>query len=877
MKRDESLNNEIRDYLERETRDNIAAGMSPKEARLAARRKLGPELRVKEDTRAASLGAGWMWIERLWQDLRHGAHMMRKNPGFALIAIISIAFGTGANVAMFSGADAFLLRPLPVPRPDEVVTVGTDYTNGDFSWMLTSHQNYLDLRERNRSFAGLTAYRSITSGFSAQAGATPRVAMGMVVSANLFRALEVEPELGRTFRTEEDQVAGRDAVTVLSHAMWESLGSDRTILGKPVWIGGIEFTVIGIAPASFLGPWRYDHPEFYVPLMMWPKLSGNAHALDAQQLSLRMKGRLKPGVSLKQAQAELATLAQALARERPATNGDLKVTARTELEMNLRENRTETALAGILAVLSLAVLIVACANVAGLLTSRAPLRAREIAMRLAIGAGRPRLIRQLLTESSLIAAAGGLLGLPVGYAGIALLRQIQFPSQLDTPPPIQMDHRTLLFAIGAAVMSTILCGLIPAIQTTRADLTTALKASDASAGGRSRLWGRNLLVSVQVAASLLILTVAMFAYRMFSSELHEGMGFRTDHVLMMTLDPALIRYTDSQTQQFFERMTKEAAAVPGVAAVALSTTRPLGSADISWMQPENHRFPPGQMGTFVYGSVVDEHYFDAMDVKLVHGRGFQETDNANSPPVALVNETLAAHYWPGQDPIGKRFRVNNAEGPWVEIVGVAKALHYLFIGEPPTDFIYLPYRQIPRARTLILNVVSTGDSASLAAPLRAAVHRVDPKMPVYDVQTMEWFFQARAIGLAHILLNMITGMGVMGLALAMVGLYGLMSYSVSRRTREIGIRMAVGADRGGVLRMILRQGMIPTLGGVALGLALSIGADRLLFATFPLNHRIGPESYGIVAPALLVVAMLAALVPARRAADVDPMTALRDE
>jgi predicted permease len=648
------------------------------------------------------------WPGSFLQGMRHACRMFAKNPGFTLAAVLSIALGAGANVAMFSAADALLLRPLPVPRPEEIVVVGTDFTALNFSYMSSSYPNYVDLRDRNRSFSGLLAFASTTAGFAEGRVEAPQVKAGMVVSGNFLQVLGIQPEIGRGFRPEEDQVPGRDEVVILSHGTWAQLGSDPKILGRTVRIAGIEFTVIGVAPESFIGPDRNRRPAFYVPMTMWPRLSGDPQILEARdRFGLTVKGRLKPGASLTQAQAELDTIASDLERAHPDTDRNLLLTVRTQLLMNIRENRVYTALASILTLLAAAVLIVACANVAGLLTSRAPLRAREIALRLAVGAGRARLIRQLLTESGLIAAAGGLLGLPLAYIGIGLMRQIQFPTDLIAVPRIDLDRRALLFSLGMAMGSVILFGLVPAIQTTRADLTTALKASGAMVPGRrglfgtkllgTRLWGRNFLVAVQVAVSLVLLTIALFSYRMFAGQLDNGMGFRTDRLLMMDFNPGVVRYTGAQSRQFFESLTERAESLPGVKSAALASVRPLGFLEPSLIQPEGLRFPAGQNYATVHSSRVSEHYFDTLGVDLLHGRAFTAADGPGAPRVAIVNEVLANRYWPGQDPIGKRFRLlGSSNPPWVQIVGVAKLSRYGFIGEPPTEFLYLPYRQMPQ-------------------------------------------------------------------------------------------------------------------------------------------------------------------------------------
>jgi predicted permease len=868
------LDEELQFHLDARTQGNIAAGMSPEQARQDARKRFGNRTLAQERTREANI---FGWVESLGQDLRHGCRMFSKNSGFTAVAVISLALGTGANTAMFSAADALVLRPLPVPHPGELVNLGSKFSGGDFRWTFTSYPNYIDIRDRSTSFSGVLAFAPITAGFAGQADALPQMTVGMVVSGNFFEVLGVQPRMGRSFRADEDKVPGRDAVVILSHGLWEQLGSDPRILGRNVKIAGVDFNVVGIAPDDFTGPDRNRRAAFYAPLMMWPRLAGDPRVIEARDYwGLRVKGRRKPGVTLTEVQAELDNLATNLERAYPDTSSNQRLLVRTELQATILENPVYAELAGLLTALAAGVLMVACANVAGLLTSRAPVRAREIGLRLAIGAGRSRLIRQLLTEGLLIAAAAGLVGLPLAYAGITLLRQVQLPTDLIFVPRIELDERALLFSLAVAMLSAILFGLIPAIQTTRADLTNALKAAEAWAPGRRCLWGRNSLLVAQVALSLVLLTVAAFVYRLSANELSHGMGFRTNHLLLMRFDPSLARYNQIETQQFFERLGREARDTAGVKSATLASVTPILLPDPTRIVPEGHRFPAGQESANVNSCTTDEHYFATLDIKIVRGRGFLATDTGDAPRVAVVNETLAGHYWPGQDPLGKRFQVNHAYGPWVQIVGVARNSRYVYIGEPPTDFIYFPYRQHPTQR-MVLMAESKGDSATLLTPMRDVVRRLDPNMPVYDVQTMEDFYYARATSIAEVIVEMVGGMGLMGIALAMAGLYGLISYAVSRRTREIGIRMAVGADRAAVVKMVLWQGIVPVVWGLAIGLALSAGAGRLLASSFPMSERVGPELYGLIAPVLLLVAMLAAFVPARRAAQVDPMAALRDE
>lgn len=823
-----------------------------------------------------------MFLERLWQDLYHGCRMLAKNPAFTVVAVISLAIGIGANCAMYSWADALLLRPLPVVRPGEVISVGTKVSLAGFISLVNSYPDFRDLRDHTRSFDNLTAFTSVTVGFTTKPDALPQMKFGVLVTGNLLGAMGVEPELGRSFRPDEDQVPGRDAVVILDHSLWEKqFAADRSILGRKVRMNGIEFTVIGVTPDRFTGMNQMIRPAFYAPLMMYPRLSANPKALESRGVrDLSVKGRLKPGVSMAQAQAELTTFARNLQRAYPDTNKNQSMVVRTELQTRIDQDPIDAALSAMLLTLSAAVLLVACINVAGLLTSRAPARAKEMALRLAVGAGRTRLIRQLITESLLVALAGGLLGVGVGYLGVLVFRQIQIPTDLPITFSVQLNSRVLFFSMVVALFSVFLFGLIPALQTTRVDLASAMKTGDAAASGRRRVLGRSFLVACQVAVSLVLLTVSAFMYRGFHRELASNQGFRKDHLLMMSFDPSLVHYSEAQTQQFYKQLVERARAAAGVRAVALTSSVPMSpQADAAAIVPEGYQFPAGKDNSIIFSSRVDENFFETMGVSLVRGRGFRETDSADSPRVAVINEQLAQHYWPGQEAVGKRLRVqdtNNPNSPWVEIVGVAKTGKYLWIAEPPTEFLYLPYRQNQRSRMILVSE-SAGDSASIAGPLREIVRGLDANQPIFDVRTMEEFYDMRVVSTGNIIMEIVGGMGLMGLMLAMAGLYGLGAYAVSRRTREIGIRMAIGASQPAVLQMVLRQGLTPALYGLAAGLIASVFAERLLRAVFPSQTQTDIAAYLLVVPALLAIATLAALIPARNASRVDPMKALRYE
>jgi macrolide transport system ATP-binding/permease protein len=823
------------------------------------------------------------WLEHVWQDVRYAARMLARAPGFTVIAVLSLAVGIGANCAIFSFADALLLRPLPVARPGEILTVGSTMTIESFgaSGLASSYRDYMDLRDRSRSFDGLAAFSYVTVGFASTPGAVPALKMGMLASGNLFQVMGVQPAAGRAFGPNEDQVPGRDAVIVLGHALWEQqFGSDPSVVGRRVDLDGHPFTVIGVAPREFNGMDQFVRTDFFVPLMMSPQLltdpkTASLEARDARNLTL--KGRLAHGVSQAAAQAEVTTIGADLARAYPDTNKSRRWAVRTELQARIAQSPPDAMLVAMLATLAVVVLLVACANVAGLLASRAPVRAREMAMRLAIGAGRRRLVRQLITESLLTALAGGLAGLGVGYAGMMLFRQVEVPTDLPVQLTFRMDRRALLFGLAVSVASALLAGLLPAIQASRADLTAVMKAGDAVTPSRRRRWGRTLLVGGQVALSVVLLTVALFMYRGFSRQLAAGPGYRTDHLLMMSFDTSLARYSDAQAAQFAREAADRAREVPGVVRVSMTTAVPMSnSVGVEPVIPDGYQFPAGKDNAAVLSTRIDEHYVDAMGLTILKGRNFTIGDAAEAPRVAIVNEAFARRYWPNQDPIGKRFRLVRDQS-WVQVVGLAKMSKYLFIMEPPTEFVYLPYRQ-HRVEEMVMVVQAKGDAASLAAPVRAVFRQIDPNLPVYNVRTMAELYRMRATTIFNVIVSTVAGMGLMGLGLAIVGLFGLVSYAASRRTREIGIRMAIGASQADVLRMVLGNGLVLSLVGLALGLAGSVGAGRLLAAAFPTGGD--QQDLGallIVTPVVLAVTFLAAYLPARRASRINPLHALRQE
>jgi predicted permease len=587
-------------------------------------------------------------------------------------------------------------------------------------------------------------------------------------------------------------------------------------------------------------------------------------------------GRLKPGVGVAQAAAEARVVSQQLAQAYPATNRTCSMVVDSDLQARLKQSPPDTALVFFLLALAAVVLAIACANVMNILLSRARARSREIAVRLAIGAGRGRLVRQLLTESLVIAAAGGALGLLVAKAGADLFGQIKFPVDIPIVLDVRLDPRVLLFTILASVASALVFGLAPALQSTHPDLVPALKSGKSDDGKRRRLLGRNTLVIAQVAGALVLLVFATQAYRGASIVMSRPAGFRTNHLLMASFNPTLARYTPDQAKGFYKLLLERERNFPNVKSVALTQAVPmLPGGDSSRLVPEGVKLPPGTEAITVMSNTVSEGYFDALNVPIVEGRAFQETDRADSRPVAIVNELFARKYYPNQSPIGRRLRLKGDKDEVLEIVGVARQSKYFFLVEPPIEYLYRPLSQNPQQAMTIL-VETAGPSSVAAAPLRDSVRSLDASQPMYGVRTMEEVVDQRANNTLGILTEAIGGMGLLGLILAMVGLYGLMSYSVSLRSREIGIRMAIGAGRSGVLGMVMKQGMVLTAAGVSLGLLLCLLASKAVTAALSVPAFNVPF-VGLVTGGLVVAAALGAYAPAWRASRLDPNAVLRQE
>lgn len=818
------------------------------------------------------------------KELRYTIRKLMHSPGFTLIVAGSLSLGIGANAAIFSFADAALFRPLPVAHPSELLTVRSQDEARASSTLgaSVSFRDYIDFRDRSRCFDQLLAYDLIAPSLASHSDSTPHLTYAMLVSGNFFKVLGVETQLGRDFQAEEDQAVGRNPVAILSYRAWlNEWAKDPNVLGRTLRLNGVSLTIIGVAPESFWGMDLYIRPSVYVPLMMAPALLGDEgqRLIDRRDMRvLNVRGRLRPGTGIAAAKAELDGITRALERNYPDTNRSERATVRTELQNRFDSTPTDVALMAIAFVLALFVLLISCANVANLLLGRAAARGKEITMRLAMGASRFQLVRQLLIENLVLALLAGSLGLILAAVAARFFSSWPIPTDLPMVVDVRLDHRVLLYSLVVSLVSVLGFGLVPAVRATRADLMSSLKGRE-SGGGKGASRTSRVLVVVQVALSLLLLTSAAGLSKGLEMLTRAQPGFRTSGILMATFDPTVLRYTPDQARVFYGRLVEGARTIPGVQSVALASAVPLGNREDSLeLVPEGYNSPSRVQRVSVLGSVVDANYFAMLKVPILEGRAFTDDDRESSRPVVIVNDEFARKYWPGQDALGKRVRLGDGDtqGPWAEVVGVAKRHVYEWVGESPMPFAYRPIEQVtPRPMTLLME--SAGNPAELTAPLRELLRFLDSNMPVYDVRTMNDLYQMRAVREPGIMVTSAGSLALLGLVLALVGLYGVMSHSVVVRTREIGVRMAMGANARQVLQMFLRQSVGLALVGAVLGVVIGVAASPAVGAVVYGATTADPIAVLVIPVALVLIAVAATWIPARRAARVDPITALRAE
>jgi predicted permease len=822
-------------------------------------------------------------MNTFWQDLRYGARMLLKKPGFSLIAVCTLALGIGANTAIFSLADKLLLRSLPVREPRELVLLSAESVNPRFLNTIFSYPDYVDYREGNDALAGLIAFIPIDG--KLVAGEREERVNLELVSGNYFDVLGVPPVSGRTFRAEEDKTPGAHPVAVLSYGFWQRrFGGNPAVVGGTVNINDVPLTVIGIAGRRFTGTALERTVDVFAPLMMRPQLRPGGLPIERRNAPwLRLMGRLKPEVTFTQAQARLDLLVRQIreANTPPSNRGLPFYEKRMLLESGagglstLRKEMSGT-LKLLLAVGGL-LLLAACANLASLLLVRSAARRKEIAVRLALGASRSRLVAQMLTESVLLALPGALTGLLIAPWLYALLLAFQpGVSITGTALSESLDGRVLSFTLLASLLACLLFGLAPALQSAGTDLVAALKDAESSFG-RSvrRLHVRHLLVVAQVAITLVILVGGGLFVRTLRNLLEIDPGFRPENVLRVPLELPRQKYDAEKSKQFYSELTDRLKALPGVEAVSLAGRTPLvGGRGSMNIVIEGYQIQPGE-NIGVEFNQVGPGYHELMGIPIVQGRGFTAQDRADAPGVVIINEALARLYFPNQNPLGKRLS-RGPGNPWLEIIGVTRNISLHGLTEPPAPLIDLPGLQQPIGNYAKLLVRTTGKPADLIPAVRREVQLLDSGVALARVSNLSEDL-LDSIAPARMAATLTNLFGLLALLLAAIGLYGVIAFAVSQRTREIGIRIALGARSSDVLRLIVGQGMKLALSGVVIGLLAAFVLSRLITRLLYGVSATDPATFAFIALLLLGVALVACYVPARRATKVNPLVALRYE
>jgi predicted permease len=846
---------------------------------------LVPELQTSEEIAhyeplpegAATSG---QFFSDLLQDLRYAARMLRKTPGFTAVVALTLALGIGANTAVFTIIDTLVLNPLPVNKISELAAVNTTQQKktaqaGDPQLM--SYLNVKDVRERTHSFSTLAGH-SNPMAITMTDTAEPHRIFVEVVTANYFDTLGLKPSMGRFFLPSEDTTPGVAAVAVLGYAAWQSrFGGASDIIGRTIKLNNTPFTIIGIGPKGFKGLYAVFGPDVWVPAMMAEQIlpAEQRNALSDRALPLFTGvGRLRPGLTLAPARAEMSIVGAALEREYPDADQGQGVMLRPLIEAAYGPERQPLRFGGgLLMVIVGMVLLIACSNVANLLLSRAAVRRQEIAVRMALGAGRSRLLRQLLTESVLLGVLGGVLGFLFGYGGCKFLWSLRPAEYAQNLADLRINPSVFGFVFAVSIVTGLIFGIVPALRTSRTSVSEVLREEARTVGrSRRRISLANTLLSGQVAVSLVLLVVAALFLRSIQHEYSIDPGFETKHLALFMLSPGQAGYDRTRTEQFYKQVRERVGAAPGISSLSWASNLPLWGRKDTGVVIEGQGQRKKSEAISVVVNTVDLTYFSTLGIAFVEGRDFTQEDRDISTSVAIINDTMAAKYWPNETPLGKRLQLPRGK-EFLQIVGVVKTANYQTLGEPPQPCVYIPLRQ-NYSDAMILYVRTERDPSLILSAIQGEIRNLDPTLPMEDIRTGTKVIDQALWG-AKIGVGLLGVFGLLALGLASVGLYGIMAYSVNQRRREIGVRMALGANQGDVSLFILRQGMTVVFSGVALGAVLAFLLGRALSRFLYGVSATDPLSLGGAALVLLVVAFIACYLPARSASRVDPLIALQ--
>jgi predicted permease len=819
-------------------------------------------------------------METLLQDIRYGIRMLMRNPGFVIVATITLALGIGANTAIFSMIDGILLRPLPVKDPSQITVIAFQQQKGNIQAQF-SVPAFHDIRKQSTEvFSDVVAYQIGLDGLSVD-GKSDRI-LTNYVSGNYFSALGIKPLAGRFILPSEGEVAGADPVMVLSYSYWKTrFGGDPSILGREVSVDGHPITIIGIAPKGFVGTVPLVATQGFLPFGMIEITSTPADfATNRQFRNLNMMARLRPGTTLQQAQASLAVIAQRMSQEYPEAEKDLTLGVYPELRSRPQPdpNNTLIIIGSLFLGLAAMVLLLACVNVANLLLVRASARGREMAIRSALGAARSRLIRQLLIESVLLALIGGVAGLFLGYWGSSALASIDVHTDLPFNVDFSFDWRVFAYATFAALFTGIIVGIVPAIRASRGNLSAILhEGGRGVVGGKNRL--RSTLVAAQVAGSLVILVIAGLFARSLGQAQKTNLGYDPDHVVNFVMDPLEIGYNTAQIRDFYKNLLERVRSLPGVVSASTASAAPMGYFNsIDSLAINGYQQPPGQPAPNALYNIISTDYLQTMQIPLLRGRTFTNADNENAQYVAIISEVMANKFWPNSDPIGRNFQMLSDAKHTMTVVGVLKDIRYNGVTGPFRPVFYAPFPQHQEGNTLgILQVRMANTPESVIPAVERTIQSLAPQLPVFDVKTMrEALYTLNGLLVFQIGAALAALLGILGLILAIVGVYGVVSYAAAQKSHEIGVRMALGAQPADILKMIFRDGFLVVGIGLAIGVALALAAGHLV-RSFVIVSANDPLTYVLVTAVLAFVALGACLIPARRATRVDPLVALRYE